>query len=83
MGRFARSRAPMFRDVVDVNAAVSETRAYLAAGPVRKSAPGSQAWSQCRRHLDGLSAYHGMTPAGTEATLAWSRFIRRLTDHRS
>ena len=40
MGRFARSRAPMFRDVVDVNAAVSETRAYLAAGPVRKSAPG-------------------------------------------
>ena len=24
-----------------------------------------------------------MTPAGTEATLAWSRFIRRLTDHRS
>ena len=36
MGRFARSRAPMFRDVVDVNAAVSETRAYLAAGPVRK-----------------------------------------------
>jgi len=42
VGRFAHSRAPMFRDVVDVNAAVSETRAYLAAGrgplgPLRES----------------------------------------------
>ena len=41
MGRFAHSRAPMFRDVVDVNAAVSETpRVSSRRTRSARSAPG-------------------------------------------